>query len=262
MAIRNVPAPSGSKAASSYQRFIPREELGDFATWKPGSFGDGTLPERRAQPRAEPPAPTNTAAPPKPVEPTAAEWQTRITAARQAGYQEGYRDGLVALESFKQSFAQQTTAQVGQLLQAFDEQLNQLDGKMAAALAQTAVQLARQVLRAELHTQPELVAKVASEAVAAVMLSAQHISVQVHPLDLPWVNQGAADVLAARGARLVANAQIERGGVLVQSDVGHIDARLDVRWRHAAAALGSLLPVNDSHDMDEDAQDDTQDSGS
>jgi flagellar assembly protein FliH len=249
MAIRNVPAPSGGKPASPYQRFIPREELGDFATWKPGSFGDGTQPDRRAQPRTAPAAPTppTAAAPP---EPTAAEWQARITAARQAGYQEGYRDGLVALDSFKQSFAQQTTAQVGQLLQSFDEQLNQLDGHIAKTLAHTAVQLARQVLRSELQTRPELVAKVASEAVSAVMLSARHISVQVHPLDLPLVSQGAEEALSARGARLAANTNIERGGVLVQSDVGSIDARLDVRWRQAAAVLGSLLPLQESPEDD------------
>ena len=40
---KNVPPPAGSKSASPYQRFIPREELGDFASWKPGTFaGTGT----------------------------------------------------------------------------------------------------------------------------------------------------------------------------------------------------------------------------
>jgi flagellar assembly protein FliH len=264
MAFKNVPPPSGSKSASHYQRFIPREELGDFASWQPGTFADGITPDRRATPRANATAPANAtagstaatrAAEPAAAEPTAADWQARITAARQAGYQEGYRDGLVALESFKQSFAQQTTAQLGQLLQAFDEQLNQLDGHIASALAQTAVQLARQVLRAELQARPELVAQVASEAVAAVMLSARHISVQVHPQDLALVSLGAEETLSARGARLTANAQIERGGVLVQSDVGNVDARLGVRWRQAAAALGSLLPLHEADDETADEGD-------
>jgi flagellar assembly protein FliH len=224
---RNVPPPRGSKAASPYQRFIPREELGDFASWQPGTFGG--------------PGAAATAAPV--AEPTAADWQARIAAARQAGYQDGYRDGLVALENFKQSFAQQATSQIGALLDAFDEQLGALDAEIAQALAQTAVQLARQVLRAELGTRPELVAKVAAEAVNAVMLSARHIAVQVHPLDLPLVSEGAHEALAARGARLVGNAGIPRGGVLVQSDVGTIDARIATRWAQAAAALGSGLAL-------------------
>jgi flagellar assembly protein FliH len=76
------------------------------------------------------------------------------------------------------------------------------------------------------------------------MLSARHISVQVHPHDLPLVAEGAAEALAARGARLQANPAIERGGVLVQSDVGAIDARIASRWAQAAAALGSLEPLD------------------
>ena len=234
---RNVPPPQGSKAGAAYTRFIPREELGDFANWQPGSFGGAAAPEATTAARA---AAAASAAPPAP---SAAEWQARVTAARQSGYQDGYRDGLVALENFKQAFAQQATSQIGTLLDAFDEQLAALDGEMSQALARTAVLLAQQVLRCELQQRPELVAQVASEAVNAVMLSARHISVHVHPQDLHLVAEGAEEALAARGARLQADATLERGGVLVQSDVGAVDARIAARWEQAAAALGSQLPL-------------------
>ncbi len=278
MAFKNVPSPvlskPSSKPSSPHQRFIPREELGDFASWKPGAFnnldadnantragfansaaqplspGAGPAPfgaGNRSSTTAAAPASAHASvapapAPAAPPEPSAEEWQARVTTARQVGYQEGYRDGLVALESFKQSYAQQVTAQVGALLAAFETQLNGLDSQMATALSNTAVQLARQVLRAELTARPELVAKVASEAVGVVMLSARHIAVQVHPQDLALVAAGAAEILQARGARLQANTDVQRGGVLVQSDVGSVDARIATRWAHAAAALGSNLP--------------------
>ena len=234
---RNIPPPPGAKPASAYQRFIPREELGNFASWKPGSFGGQATPG--AMPGQAPAAP---------AEPTAADWEARIAAARQAGYQDGYRDGLVALENFKQSFAQQATAQIGALLEGFDQQLQQLDADIARAVADSAVQLARQVLRSELTVRPELVATVAAEAVGAVMLSARHISVHVHPLDLPLVAEGAEEALAARGARLAAHPEIERGGVMVQSDVGAVDARIATRWAQAAAALGSQEPLDGGGD--------------
>jgi len=221
--VKNIPAPPGSKPGSAYTRFIPREELGDFAAWKPGSLGS-----QQAQ----------AAAPQAPAEPTADEWRARIAAARQAGYQDGYRDGLVALEGFKQSFASQATGQIGALLKSFDAQLDRLDAELAQAAARTAVQLARQVLRAELQSHPELVARVAAEAINNVLLSARHITVHVHPQDLPLVAEGAEEALQARGARLLASTTVERGGVLVESDVGAVDARIATRWRQAAAALG------------------------
>ena len=227
---KNIPSPPGSKAGTAYTRFIPREELGDFASWQPGTFNG------KPGVRETPAAGASTA----PPETTAAEWQARVTAARQGGYQDGYRDGLVALENFKQSFAQQATAQIGALLDAFDAQFDAIDALAAEALKRIAVQLAQQVLRTELTQRPELVAQVAAEAVRAVMLSARHISVHVHPEDLPLVADGAEETLAARGARLQADTTIARGGVLVQSDVGAIDARIATRWALAAAAMGGL----------------------
>jgi flagellar assembly protein FliH len=228
--IRNIPPPPNSKAGTAYTRFIPREELGDFASWTPGAFGGAG---GSAAPRTGP-----AAAPEPPPEPTAAEWQARIAAARQAGYQDGYRDGLSALENFKASFAQQATAQVGALLEAFDRQTEQLDAQLADAMTRAALQLAAQVLRHELSVQPQLVAGVASEAVHAIMLSSRHVVVHVHPQDLPLVAEGADEALAARGARLVADASLARGDVLVESDVGQIDARVEMRWAQALAALG------------------------
>jgi len=215
---------NSSKPTNNYSRFIPREELGDFAAWRPGAFA------------GEPDAAAPPAAPP---EPTAEEWQARIAAARQAGYQDGYRDGLVALEGFKQSFAAQATSQIGALLESFDAQFDILDARIAASMTRTAVQLARQVLRAELEARPDLVARVAAEAVNAVLLSARHITVQVHPQDLPLVAEGAEEVLKARGARLISNTTIARGGVMVESDLGAIDARIESRWTQAATALGT-----------------------
>jgi len=245
-AFRNVPPPPGSKAGTAYTRFIPREELGNFESWKPGSFAGNPHGTGAAQGAAASP----TAAPAKPPEPTAADWQQRVDAARQAGYQEGYRDGLVALESFKQTFAQQATSQIGALLDAFDTQFNALDAQVAQAVARAAVQLARQVLRAELEQRPEIVSMVAAEAINSVMLSARHIAVHVHPLDLPLVAEGTEEALTARGARLHANTNVERGGVLVQSDVGDIDARIAVRWAQAAANLGHAEPYGDTSAAD------------
>ena len=230
---RNVPPPQNAgtgapRSNTPYSRFIPREELGAFAAWSPHTLNAELDP---AAPSAE--GGTGTAAPETPAA------QAQVAAARQAGYQDGYRDGLVALDSFKQSFAAQMASQLGPLLQAFGTQLDALEQQMAQAVAQAAVLLARRVVRAELRTQPEQVAEVAAQAVNAVLQSARQIRVLVHPDDHALVAAGAAEALQARGARLIAQPGIERGGCLVESDLGQIDARIAARWDEAAATLGS-----------------------
>jgi flagellar assembly protein FliH len=221
-------ATSGS---SPHSRFIPREELEGFSAWRPDAFAD--VPVR--------PSPVQA---PGDAARRSAEAQGALHAARQAGYQDGYRDGLVALESFKQSFAAQMAAQIGQLVAGFDAEFAQLESRIAEAVAGTATALARQVVRRELVSRPELVAQVAAQAVEAVLLSARHIRVLVNPQDLALVESGAADVLAARGARLIADAAVSRGGCVVESDMGRIDAGIEARWAQAAELLGQPLPLS------------------
>jgi flagellar assembly protein FliH len=230
---RNVPPPAGAAPAkaSIYSRFIPREELSSFAAWEPGDITDTT-----GEPHGAGAAPTPSA---EALRAAAAEHLAeQVRLARQSGYQDGYRDGLVALEGFKQSFAHQATLQIGALLQSTGGQLDALQQRMAEALAATAVNLARQVVRSELATRPQVVVAVAREALETLLLSARHITLRVHPDDHPLVAEGAGDVIAARGARLVADPAITRGGCLVESSVGHIDAGVEARWRRATATLG------------------------
>jgi flagellar assembly protein FliH len=203
-----------------YARFIPREELGGFAAWRPDAFADGATirsPAAEAQRGAD------------------------LQAARQTGYQDGYRDGLAALESFKQTFAQQMAAQLTPVVADFDRAFVELEAQIAASVARTATALAHQVVRSELATRPELVAQVAAEAVNAALLSARHIRVFVHPLDQALVQAGAGDALSARGARLLLDATLTRGGCRVESDLGSIDARIETRWAQAAATLGQPI---------------------
>ncbi|HZF79287.1 MAG TPA: FliH/SctL family protein, partial [Rubrivivax sp.] len=42
----------------------------------------------------------------------------------------------------------------------------------------------------------------------------------------------------ARSGRVVSDATITRGGCLVESDIGVIDASVEARWRRAAASIG------------------------
>jgi flagellar assembly protein FliH len=255
---RNIPSPNEAARAGTYSRFIPREELNSFAAWSPGDLSGGPAPQANVQRAAEEPVRADIAA-------LAA---TELRAARQAGYQDGYRDGLVALDGFKQTFALQTTTQIGTLIQSIGNELGSLQQDMARTLAISATHLARQIVRAELVARPELIANVAHEALDTMLLSAKHITLRVHPDDQPLVALGAAEVLAARGARLLADASISRGGCLVDSDIGVIDATLETRWRRAAASLGceedwsSAAPANDNVRADDDTKIDNPDDAS
>ena len=60
-----------------------------------------------------------------------------------------------------------------------------------------------------------------------------------------YIGLEVAEALQARGARLLPAADVERGGCLIESDLGQIDASIATRWRQAAAVLGSEVPWQD-----------------
>jgi flagellar assembly protein FliH len=243
----NVPPVAGRPAAGAnpYARFIPREELGAVSRWAPSRFGGEPEPMPVSAPApAEPPPPP---APPAPTpEEIAARRralaETHLKAARDAGYQDGYRDGKAALESFRISHAQQTGAQLASVIGSLQARFEQLEQGLAQQVAAIATALARQVVRDELRQHPGLVVAVAQEALGALLVSARHVSLRLNPEDMGLVAHGAADLLAARGARLVSDAAVERGGCIVESDIGVVDAQVATRWARAAALLGQAAP--------------------
>jgi flagellar assembly protein FliH len=228
-----------ARGTNAYARFIPREELSSFSAWKLGAFGEGGQGEGGA---SKPGAPAAAPAEPPPLPP---QVQAQLKAAREGGYHDGYRDGLAALDSFKQTYAAQVSTQVGAVVQAAQAQLDALERDLAQRVAGVALEIARQVVRDELHAHPQHVVAVAQEALSTLLVTARHVTLKLHPEDHALVMAGAAEALAARGARLLADPRIPRGGCVAESDIGSVDAQVASRWQRAAAALGQASEWND-----------------
>lgn len=206
-----------------------------------GMPGQAEAQEREAARAAEAAA----APPPPPVEELLAQ-------ARQEGYQDGYRNGLAALESYKQTQAAQMAAymsdQVGALASDFHQRLESLEQQLAGRIAGVALELARQVVRTELRQSPELVVDVAEQAMGALLASARQVIVRLSPDDHALAQAQLSEMLAARGARLVPDASVQRGGCIVESDIAVVDASVEARWARAAAALGYEAPWHDGRE--------------
>ncbi|MGE5452252.1 MAG: FliH/SctL family protein [Acidobacteriota bacterium] len=194
----------------------------------------GEMPEPEPDPVAE-----------KPAGPSVDEL---VHEARQAGYQDGYRNGLAALESYKQTQAAQIAVymndHVGALAADFHRRLDALEQQLAGRIAGVALELARQVVRTEIHQQPEVVIEVAEQAMNALLTSARQTILRLHPEDFALSQGHLSEMLEARGARVVPDANISRGGCLIESDIAVVDATVEARWARAAAAMGHQAPWN------------------
>jgi flagellar assembly protein FliH len=242
-----APAPPSS---NPYARFIPREELGAFAAWQPDAFAGGReRPNVSAVPDPEQQRQAAERAAAEAVAHHERERERRLSArahelhkAREDGYTEGQRDAQAAFETFRQGFAAQAGGHIDGVLAALQARLLTLEQDLAQRVAGIALELAQQVVRGELRLNPAQVVAVTQEALGALLVSARHVTVRLNPEDFTLVAEGCAEIIAVRGARLVSDRGIERGGCLVDSDIGLVDASVASRWHRAAAAIGRTMP--------------------
>ena len=212
----------------SSSRIVFAEDLVGATPWMPGALhGERRVgAERRAGvDRRDPDA---GAAPPPPT------------------YEDGLRDGFergreqARLEAqAEQRAAIEALARRGDaLLEAMTAQFAALQQTVAEDLTGLAVEIARSAFGAALRLRGDAVAPVVAEAMAAIVDEHARPRVHLHPEDHALLGDTLAPMLAARGAQLVADAGVLRGGCRVETPRASVDATVQTRWQRAVAAIG------------------------
>ena len=136
--------------------------------------------------------------------------------ARQEGRQSGRSEGAAELT--------ETIAQASVRLQEIEERLT-------SQLTDVAIAIARKILGQELQTSPDAVIKIVRNALAEKARQRQEISLRVHPEDLAIIRENKAQLLEvlsrAKEISIREDVNVERYGVVIETDAGTIDAQLD-----------------------------------
>lgn len=157
-----------------------------------------------------------------------------LEARRRKASEDGYQAGFKAAQGASEGIARRLDA----LLAASANGLRLMEERLAGELLDLAVELARQVLRAEVTVNREAVLPVVREALALLSQDARTVQIVLHPQDGELLRQHLADDIARGGWRVVEDRRIEPGGVRVLSGTGDVDATLETRWQRALATLG------------------------
>lgn len=199
-----------------FGRFIPKEHVGDVASWEFQPLGGGGKSPLRGHAAA------------------ASMMSERERRAFERGRQQGFHEGRQEAQRQKVQHAHQLERVLDELRGRFAE----LESGAADALLDLAIEIARQVVRREIEIQRDAVLPVVREAVAAIVDQHTHPRVHLHPDDL-WLIQADVDTDGLyQGCRFVPDASIARGGCRVETANSEIDATLATRWRRALGALG------------------------
>ena len=190
---------------------IPKEQLSAYERWELNSFD---LPDRRA-----------------PVSLTTAAQVEKI---HQQAHHDGYHTGLKEGRQLAGTEAGRVTA----LAASFSAETVDLDQQLAQQVLDVALEVARQMLRTALDLKPELVLPVVQDAIRSLPVLGEERRLSLHPLDAALARDLSGESLKASGWIIVEDASMARGGCVVSTSHGEVDATLDARWRRIVGALG------------------------
>ncbi len=204
-----------NQESGAYQR----AEFVSFDAPRPTPAEPAASPQTNAEPKAAVEARLELA--PGVSLPTAEEIESMHQEAWKEGYATGYEEGSAR--------GRLEAAELHQLLQSMHAALSNLDQEVAEEIQALALEVARQVVRDTLKLQPDSVLAVIREALTQV--PQQGATVRVNPLDAALVRQYLGEQFSSTSHRLREDDEVMRGGCLIDSEGGQIDAQVITRWR-------------------------------
>ncbi len=169
------------------------------------------------------------------------DWEALLRIREAAAYQRGCRDGESALnEQLVQQRAEVAELQRG-ILESLSRAFPQVVKESETALIGLALEAASRIV-AGLPIDVKLVESVVLEALREVEDSAE-ILVQVHAEDLGLLRKHDSQILGGlpdKGPlRFISSSEVTRGGCLVQTRFGLIDARREVKLEQLAQTVSA-----------------------
>ncbi|MBC2730921.1 flagellar assembly protein FliH [Thiobacillus sp.] len=167
--------------------------------------------------------------------PAEADPQAELAALREAARAEGYAEGLAA----GRVEGEQACGRMKQLAESFSSTLDNLDFRLADMVLELALDVARQVVAGELAARPERILDVVNMALKQMAETSREARLLLNPDDAALVRPHLDQVLDKNRLRIVEDVRIVRGGCLIETSQGDLDATLPARWRQVVQVLGS-----------------------
>lgn len=160
--------------------------------------------------------------------------------ARQQGYEVGYQAGMAAA---REELAPAMAA-VGEALAEAQTLRSETADAVEARAVELALRLAEKIVAGTLEVQPERVVDVVRGALRC-LVDRERVTVHVNTLDLELVREAVEHVVSALGGiehlEVQEDRRVLRGGALVRSAAGEVDATIETKLERAREVLGAEL---------------------
>jgi flagellar assembly protein FliH len=166
--------------------------------------------------------------------------QAEADSIREQARAEGHAEGLAAgREEFAAQAAPAVQALAESLVQA-EADRDRVAAEVESAAVDLALQIAEKALTTALMVHPDRVVDVVRGALRC-LVERERVTILVHPADLPLVRDAADGLVQQLGGiehiEVQEERRVQRGGAIVRSSAGEIDARIHTKLDNAREIL-------------------------
>lgn len=152
------------------------------------------------------------------------------------GYKLGYKDGLSSADGE----IKERLNKISSLTQSILTEKKEILKNAESQIIDLSVELAKRILEADVSIDKSVIIKVAKKAISKVT-EAERIKLRVNPADIKEVKDHFDEISSYGGGishiGIISDPKVEKGGCLIDSEAGSVDAQISVQLEEYQKAL-------------------------
>ncbi len=181
-----------------------------------------------------------------------AESRKRAQEIESEAYEKGFSQGKKDGEEFGRKQFEAMTNRLKRLISTLQDQGSRIAEKYESQIINLCVLIASRVIKHEIETNPEVILSVVKEALSHVVEGTSLI-LHLNPIDAELIEEKFKDELTGPGKHKIninSDPKIERGGCLLETEFGLIDATTKTRLDAIVSSIDDILRQTTGYKLD------------
>jgi len=157
------------------------------------------------------------------------EYEAKIAEA----YRRGFEDAEKVLRKKMNDELNQQISHFDRLIKSFSGEIEALGQKIESVVISLAIEIAKKIVKREIEKDDEFIINQVREAIKRV-IGVERIRIRVNPEDEKLVKELKPELLqiadSARDIVVEPDPGVERGGCIIESELGNVDARISTQF--------------------------------
>ncbi len=177
---------------------------------------------------------TDVSAPKEKNTPSAAD----MAQIEKTAYENGFLQGEKAGKEAAELKAEAVIRRYGESIQELSRFRSSLYAQVEHEVVKLAVEVAKKIVHREVQADPDIIQTLVRVALTQVAEKSA-VTVHLNPADYSYLLEQRAELAQSEGrdVSLVSDKSVERGGCLIKTECGDIDARLEEKFREVESAF-------------------------